>query len=86
MYDFLMCLVYVFFGTLIAFLPFLPFLYLLHRNNVVYKYRLQFLEDDYGEDYKERMRRYYSLPTYNKMLWQLFTFNWDYCWKNKENK
>lgn len=66
----------------------LPFGFLAYRNWIVYEYRVQFLDEYYGRVNKcsrdERMRRYYSLPTYDTMMWQLWTFNWDYRWNFDE--
>lgn len=65
-----------------------PVLFMIYRNHVVYGYRVQFLDDYYEQvnrcDYAERMRRYHSLPTYDSMMMQLRTFNWDYRWKEVE--
>lgn len=69
------------FGTLL-----LPFLFMFYRNNVVYNYRVQWLDEDCGLEYAERHRRYDSLPSYDTMMWQLFTFNWDYCWDGTKKK
>lgn len=69
------------FGMMLA-----PCLYMMYRNNVVYNYRVQWLDEDCGQEYAERHRRYNSLPPYDDMMWQLFTFNWDYCWDGTKKK
>lgn len=61
---------------------FLPLLYMMYRNTMVYWYRVQWLSSKCGLPYEERNRRYESLPSYDKMMWQVFTFNWDYCWQD----
>ena len=73
-------------GLFIGLLLASPCLYMAYRNNVVYNYRVKWLSDECGLPFEERHRRFNALPSYDAMMWQLFTFNWDHCWKDGVKK
>lgn len=50
--------------------------YMLRRNDHVYLYRKTIIEDD-SLTMPERERRLLSLPSYGRMMWQLFTWDWN---------
>ena len=53
--------------------------YMLYRNSaVVYKVRMKALEnDDSLESLMAANKRYDALPSYNEMMWMLFTFKYE---------
>lgn len=50
--------------------------YVLIRNHYVFKYRKGVLNDS-SYSMGDRLIRLGSLPSYDRMLWQVFTWNWD---------
>lgn len=52
------------------------FLFLEHRRGLVHDYRLAVLDDDEWS-VTERNRRYERLPTYGRMVWQVWRTDWD---------
>jgi len=55
--------------------------YMGKRNDIVCRYRLHVLHHS-SDDIQIRSDNYKKLPSYNKMFWQLFAFNWDKYWKD----
>ena len=52
--------------------------YMLYRNELVYRVGIKALDCDKHsiESLKTANRRYNALPSYNRMLWMLFTFKY----------
>ncbi len=50
--------------------------YMLIRNELVFRYRTRILDDASG-NLADCRCRYHNLPSYRRMFWQLFRFNWD---------
>ncbi len=44
-------------------------LFMTIRNFVVYSYRMKAIDDD--------LERFHRLPSYDRMIWQVWKFNWD---------
>ena len=59
--------------------------YMTIRNCAVYSYRMNIIVDE-SLPWDERERRLYAIPTYNQMVLQLFTFNWDHYWNGEVAK
>lgn len=51
-------------------------LYLLFRNELVWRYHLRVLWDP-KKTIDEQLENIKKLPSYDAMMWSLFRFNWD---------
>ena len=61
--------------TIICFILIFCALYMLIRNEVVFRTRMNILNDK-TISHEERMRRHAALPSYDEMMWQLWKFRW----------
>lgn len=51
-------------------------MYMLVRNSHVHKVRMAVLKDP-SRSTEEILKRESALPSYDRMLWQIFRWNWD---------
>jgi len=58
---------------------------MLWRNNLVYNYRISVIRDTRFTD-EENIKRYYRLPSYNEMLFQILKLDWEDVLTTTEEK
>jgi hypothetical protein len=73
------------FLLLVVFMAQLFVIYILYRSHKVYSYRKK-VSKDTRFTVAERKRRLESLPSYDRMVWQLRRFNWDDFLKEKNSQ
>jgi hypothetical protein len=70
-------------APIVALLLVLFFIYLICRNELVYKFRMKTLYDKTFSE-KERLERFRKLPSHDKMFWQFWKNDWQDYFENKK--